>query len=65
MKIPAEAYTAAIALIGIIVQSVEKWLAAKSGKTIEEVRADIRAELEDTDADLEADRAAEKKRFDG
>lgn len=63
MKIPPEAYTAGIALIGVIVEAVAKWLSASSGKTVEEVRADIRAEMADTGADLASDRAAERERF--
>jgi hypothetical protein len=64
MTIPPEAYSVAISLVGMVIQTVQKWIAAKSGKSVEEVRADIKKELDDTDAELEADRAAEHKRFD-
>jgi len=64
LPIPPEAYGLAINLVGILVKQVEKWLAAKSGKSVEEVRADIKKELEDTDADLAADRKAEHDRYD-
>lgn len=63
LKIPPEAYTAGVALVGVLVEAITKWLAASSGKTVEQVRADIRAELADTDADLATDRASEHDRF--
>jgi hypothetical protein len=63
VPIPTEAYGLAISLVGILVKQVEKWLSAKSGKTVEEVRADIKKELNDTDADLAADRDAERAKY--
>jgi len=64
IPIPPEAYALGVSLVGILVKQVEKWLAAKSGKTVEEVRADIKQELNDTDTALASDRAAEHARYD-
>ena len=61
--IPPEAYSMGISIIAILVKKASEWIAAKSGKSVEDVRADIKRELDDTDADLAADRQAEHDRY--